>query len=155
MTDRLSHLPVELLYNIFAHFRGVFFDQPDIDAHRLFPDPFLYHHPLYALAASSHQLRDIVESYCGHLLTTHKKHTKFKPPTTKNLKVPLRARWVKWIDKHCAFCAKQTICKARFCPDLACCLKCEKKRWQAIVSRQFSLTRLTFTFQSSYRSCRQ
>lgn len=104
-------------------------------------------HPFYALAASCQELEHAVESFCRRVLRQHSSITKIKlldadqqsddgavkqkkgKSKKKDRKIVHRVLWVKWANKHCAFCGKRSIRRAIFNTLLRCCKKCDDEQW--------------------------
>ncbi|OCK85971.1 hypothetical protein K432DRAFT_388218 [Lepidopterella palustris CBS 459.81] len=137
----LASLPTELLHNILsysvgnngednlAHYRGT-------------------NHPYYTLAATSRHLRDVVESFCQHLLLLHKDIVKFNPTASENkVAVVYRTVWVKWVARHCAFCGRNSGRKALMNRAISCCRQCDRKEWaekltMTAVMEKYNLSKL-------------
>jgi hypothetical protein len=133
MSDNsLAALPIELLYNILSY---SIWNTPDGSRTHVAVTtggkPELWtNHTYYTVAATSRHLRDVVESFCRHLIILHKSTTKLQPPAKKSKNpTPNRVRWVKWTAKHCIFCGKETTCMALMYSSIRCCRKCDKKEW--------------------------
>jgi hypothetical protein len=133
MSDNsLAALPTELLHNILSY---SIWNTPDGSrtpvAVTTGGKPELWtNHTYYTVAATSRHLRDVVESFCRHLIILHKSTTKLQPPAKKSKNpTPNRVRWVKWTAKHCIFCGKETTCMALMYSSIRCCRKCDKKEW--------------------------
>ena len=130
--NNLAALPTELLHNILSH---SIWNTPDGSrtpvAVTAGGKPELWtNHTYYTVAATSRHLRDVVESFCRHLIILHKSTTKLQPPAKKSKNpTPNRVRWVKWTAKHCIFCGKETTCMALMYSSIRCCRKCDKKEW--------------------------
>ena len=130
--NNLAVLPTELLHNILSY---SIWNTPDGSrtsvAVTTGGKPELWtNHTYYTVAATSRHLRDVVESFCRHLIILHKSTTKLQPPAKKSKNpTPNRVRWVKWTAKHCIFCGKETTCMALMYSSIRCCRKCDKKEW--------------------------
>lgn len=130
--NNLAALPTELLHNILSY---SIWNTPDGSRTPVAvttggkPESWT-NHTYYTVAATSRHLRDVVESFCRHLIILHKSTTKLQPPAKKSKNpTPNRVRWVKWTAKHCIFCGKETTCMALMYSSIRCCRKCDKKEW--------------------------
>lgn len=112
----LDTLPTEILFGILS-----------------FASPFnpilVPKHPLYTLAATNRHLRSCVEEYTRVLL---KQHADITVPKKSNVFV-CRKKWIKWLDKTCQLCKKNSVRKAILDPTLTCCMTCDKKTFPKLV----------------------
>ncbi|KAF2447906.1 hypothetical protein P171DRAFT_383141 [Karstenula rhodostoma CBS 690.94] len=112
MMAQLDNLPLELLFNVLSY----------CDA---FNARSLPKHPLFAVAATCHRLRDNVEEYTRGLL---KKHAKKSPPKSAKRAAAFvcRKEWMKYALTRCPFCFKKTVSKAILDAKMPCCRSCDR-----------------------------
>jgi hypothetical protein len=120
MMARLDSLPPELVFKV-------------LDDCGAFDPRSLPDHPLFAVAATSHRLRDIVEEYTHGLLKTHAEK---QLPESSDPAAALvcRKRWLEYVSTTCPFCLTWTGNKAILDARMPCCSRCDLKKFPKMVS---------------------
>jgi hypothetical protein len=138
--SRLDTLPPEILFNILSY------TEPPhclrLSSSLSSAASSITYYPLNALAATNKQLHAIVEEHARNLL---KRHVDIVPP--RNARVFSCRR--KWLGELCYYCKKKSKRRACLYREVTCCLACDRKEFDKMVSSLSSLQLLSFFLSSS------
>jgi hypothetical protein len=168
--SRLESLPVEVQENILSYLIGSLScynvsvrpknpEELQTLWHLNWNRDVLVRHPFYQLAATCHIFRQVVESFCHHLLTKYQGILVFPVPkelltTTRwrdivrqrvtiearypgsvmDVDPPFRLMWVRSVYCRCMFCGRITKRRAIFNYLIWVCNKCDQEQWPKMVN---------------------
>lgn len=133
--DKLSVLPVDVLFNIFSIFLLYeYVDDWDKDSH---PNSFALH-PYAMIALLSRHLRDQIEAYCTHeLKVLRNKASCYRDRSSGKGRGPRRFALLKWLACRCVFCGVQSWRTSDFMSSgLSCCEQCDDTQWPEKIIRK-------------------